>query len=336
MIVIMRAKTANVAAAPRSVACVVYDGVSLLEFAVACEVFGYADPSELGADWYRYVVCGDSTTVRFDNGLQLEVQHGLSRLRHADTIVLPPCDRPEQVSAATVTAIRAAHARGARIISLCTGAFVLAATGLLDGRRATTHWAECDDLRTRYPAITVDPAVLYVDDGDILTSAGSAAGIDLCLHVVRTDYGAEVASRLARQLVVPPHRDGGQAQYVETPMPDLDPADPFASTLSWLQEHLADDVSVEDLADRSAMSRRTFARHFAATTGTTPYQWLLRQRLVLAQRLLETSELAVEQVAERSGFVNSGNLRKHFQRHLRTSPQSYRAAFNDRQSARSA
>jgi len=218
-------------------------------------------------------------------------------------------------------------------MSLCTGAFALAEAGLLDGRRATTHWAECDEFARRHPNVTVDPGVLFVDEGDILTSAGSAASIDLCLHVVRQDHGTEIATQLARQLVVPPQRDGGQAQYIEAPMPELDSASLFAGTVSWLQEHLDQPITVEDLAARSAMSPRTFARRFLASTGTTPYQWLVRQRVQLAQRLLEMSDLPIDSVAEKSGFSTAANLRKHFSRAVRTSPQAYRRTFQDRRAS---
>ncbi len=219
------------------------------------------------------------------------------------------------------------------MVSLCTGAFALAAAGLLDGRRATTHWTECGDLARRYPKVTVDPGVLFVDEGDVLTSAGSAAGIDLCLHLVRQDYGTEIATQLARQLVVAPQREGGQAQYITAPMPELDSSSLFADTVTWLQEHLNEPVTVEELAARSAMSPRTFARRFLASTGTTPYQWLLRQRIRLAQRLLETTDLPVDAVAEASGFSTAANLRKHFGRIVHTSPQSYRRTFQARQAS---
>jgi transcriptional regulator GlxA family with amidase domain len=212
-------------------------------------------------------------------------------------------------------------------VSLCTGAFALAAAGLLDGRRATTHWTECGALARQHPRVTVDPGVLFVDEGDILTSAGSAASIDLCLHVVRQDYGTEIATQLARQLVVPPQREGGQAQYIDAPMPVLGHSSLFAGTVDWLQEHLDEPITVEDLATRAAMSPRTFARRFLASTGTTPYQWLIQQRIQLAQRLLETSDLPVDSVAEKSGFCTAANLRKHFSRAVHTSPQAYRRTF---------
>jgi AraC family transcriptional activator FtrA len=251
-------------------------------------------------------------------------------LQHADTVIVPACSDPDGPPAAVLHALRRAHGRGARVVSLCTGAFVLAAAGLLDGRRATTHWADCGELAARHPSVQVDPDVLFVDDGDVLTSAGSAAAIDLCLHLVRQDRGAEAAARVARDLVVPPYRDGGQAQYIDTPMPPPGATDLFTDTLAWLQEHLADPVTVATLADRSGMSRRTFARQFAATTGTTPYRWLLEQRVRRAQRLLETTDLTIDAVAQRSGLANAANARKHFSRTLHTTPQAYRNAFRSR------
>jgi transcriptional regulator GlxA family with amidase domain len=210
---------------------------------------------------------------------------------------------------------------------VCSGAFVLAAAGLLDGRRATTHWMFADDLAERYPEVKVDPDVLYVDEGDVLTSAGTAAGIDLCLHVVRLDFGAEIANAVARRMVVPPHRDGGQAQFVDEPVPDGPGADLFGDTLTYMQEHLDEPLPVDELAARSAMSPRTFARRFRAATGTTPHRWLVRQRVLLAQRLLETTDLPVDRVAERCGFGAAAGLRDHFTRQVRTSPLAYRRTF---------
>ncbi|MCW2595927.1 MAG: AraC family transcriptional regulator [Jatrophihabitans sp.] len=331
IIVRVSAKTANLSRRPHRVSALVCDGLALFEFGVACEVFGYTEAvDDLGVDWYDFTVCAATPSVTTENGLHLQVSHGLDQLRRADTIVVPAFGPRREVPDDVVQALRRAHRRGARVVSLCTGAFLLAAAGLLDGRRVTTHWAECGELARRYPLIMVDPSVLYLDDGDILTSAGSAAGIDLCLHVVRSDHGADVAARLARQLVVPPYRDGGQAQYIETPLPEVHAADLFADTIAWMQAHLDHAITVADLAARSAMSRRTFARRFAAATGTTPYQWQLRQRLQLAQRLLETTDSPVDVVAERSGFIHAGNLRKHFGRVVRTTPQAYRHAFQAR------
>ena len=320
----VRKKSAN---RRHTVAAVVADGLSPFEFAVACEVFGLDRSNEVGVPWYRFLVCAAGTSpVTTTTGFGIHAPHGLEALRRADTIVVP-ASRTAEHDEALLEALRQAHARGARIISVCTGAFVLAAAGLLDGRPATTHWMHAPELARRYPKIKLDPGVLYVDDGDILTSAGTAAGIDLCLHVVRLDYGAEVANLVARRMVVPPHRDGGQAQFVDQPLPDLAAGDPFASTFVWAQEHLDEPLSVKDLAARSAMSPRTFARRFRATAGTTPHQWLVRQRVVLAQRLLETTDSPIELIADRCGFGTATNLRQHFQRIVRTSPNAYRRTF---------
>jgi len=289
---------------------VAYDGMTVFEFGVTCDVFGsdWSRDFGLGVPWYQFAVCALGGAVSVEGGYKLEIPYDLEVLSGADTVVVPPTGPTDLVPAQPM----------------------LAAAGLLAGRRVTTHWAECAELARRYPDLQVDPAVLYVDDGDIMTSAGSAASIDLCLHVVRQDYGAEVAARLARQLVVPPYRDGGQAQYIEAPLPAMPGADLFTSTLTWMQEHLDEPQTISDLASRSAMSRRTFARRFAAATGTTPYQWLLRQRLQLAQRLLETSDLPVDSIAQQAGFSTAANLRKHFGRHVRTTPQAYRLTFRAR------
>jgi transcriptional regulator GlxA family with amidase domain len=226
-----------------------------------------------------------------------------------------------------IQALQRAHRRGARIASLCSGAFVLAYAGLLDGKRATTHWMHSAALADRFPAIDVDPSVLYVDEGDVLTSAGTAAGIDLCLHMVRQDHGAEVANVYARRMVVPPHRDGGQAQFLEAPVPKCDGDDVISPTMAWAIEHLDAAITVDDLAARAVVSPRTYARRFKATTGTTPLQWLLQQRLAAAQRLLETTDLGVELVAERSGFGTAAVLRIHFNRNLGVAPLAYRQTF---------
>ncbi|MCW2547490.1 MAG: AraC family transcriptional regulator [Mycobacterium sp.] len=325
-IVRVRAKEAKEGTGAHTVAIAAFDGLSMFEFAMASEVFGPQDV--VGPDWYRTAVCSaGAKPVTLDTGLRMDVPDNLEILMAADTVVVPPCDDPHGVLPEVLQAIQQAHERGARVMSLCTGAFVLAAAGLLTGRRVTTHWGECERLAREYPDLDVDPDVLYVDDGDVLTSAGSAASLDLCLHIVRKDHGADVAARLARDLVVPPHRDGGQAQYISTPLPDPASSDLFVDTMSWVQGHLGEAITVNDLARRSAMSRRTFARRFLETTGATPYQWLLHQRLQLAQQLLETTDLPIEAVAQRSGFVNAGNLRRHFSRHVMTSPNSYRRTF---------
>jgi len=224
-------------------------------------------------------------------------------------------------------AIRAAHASGARVASLCSGAFVLAASGLLDGRRATTHWMYLDELARMYPTIRIEENVLYVDEGDVLTSAGSAAAMDLCLHIVATDHGTAVANMVARRAVVPPHRSGGQAQYVDLPLPEPDDTLPLHDVLGWMRANLAEAMTVADLARRAALSPRTFARRFREVTGTTPLRWLAEERLTSARQLLETTDLALDRVAEATGFGTVETLRHHFRHRLGTPPSTYRATF---------
>jgi AraC family transcriptional activator FtrA len=311
------------------VAVVVYDGVALFELAVANDIFGTTIATVNGRPLYRVLICGAAPSVTTDAGFRMEVPHGLDVLPSSQTVVVLPTLDAARVPAEVLDALRTARSGGRRVISLCTGALVLAAAGLLDGHRATTHWTECADLARQYPRVRVDPGVLYVDDGDLLTSAGSAASLDLCLHVVQRDYGTDIASTVARDLVVPLYRPGGQAQYIETPLPAVDDGDLFADTVGWLRAHLDEPVTVADLAARSAMSPRTFARRFVASTGTTPLAWILRERIRLAQRLLETSDLPVDMIARSSGFGGPDNLRKHFGRALRTTPQAYRRTFRE-------
>jgi transcriptional regulator GlxA family with amidase domain len=313
------------------VATVICHGVAPFEMAVPCEVFGI-DRSELGVPWYRHRICAaEAPPIRSSQGFTIDTPYGLDDVVRADTVVVPAwgaAQLDDDPPAALLDALRTAHRRGARILSVCSGAFVLAAAGLLDGRRATTHWMHAEALAARYPQVEVDPSVLYVDEGDVMTSAGTAAGIDLCLHVVRLDFGAEIANAVARRMVVPPHREGGQAQFVEAPVTAGTPgADRFAATLEHMLEHLDEPLSVEAMADRAAMSPRTFARRFRATTGTTPGQWLVRQRVLLAQRLLETTDDPVELIALRCGFGTAAGLRLHFRRVLATSPLVYRRTF---------
>jgi AraC family transcriptional activator FtrA len=329
-IAVIRSKTASEATRDHRVACVVGDGLSVFEFGVACEVFGPYDPPLTDGGWYRLQVCAERPgPVSTEMGFSIDAPHGLGPLDRADTVVVAPVEHAEAVGTDVLKAIRRAHRRGARIVSLCTGAFVLAEAGLLDGRRATTHWMEADELATRWPSVTVDPGVLYVDDGDVLTSAGAAASIDLCLYLVRQDWGSEVANALAKQLVVSPHRDGGQAQYIEAPVPKVADSDLLGASFEWMQQNLHRDIDIATLAGLSSMSARSFARTFRARTGTTPYQWVIRQRLLLAQQLLETTDLSVDVVATRSGFGSAINLRKHFQRGLHTTPQTYRRSFRE-------
>jgi transcriptional regulator GlxA family with amidase domain len=301
--------------------------VAMFELSVACEVFGL-DRSELVDPWYRHRVAAAVPGPHVSpEGLHLETPYGLDELERADTVVIPARLFPGDPPAEVVFALRAAHARGARMLSMCTGAFVLAAAGLLDGRRATTHWMWAGELAERHPQVQVDPKVLYVDGGDgIMTSAGTAAGVDLMLHVVRLDHGAEVANAVARRMVVPPHRDGGQAQFVDLPVPEAG-ADELSDVLGWMIEHVDQDLSVERLARRARTSPRTFARRFRAATGTTPHQWLVRQRVLLAQQLLETTDEPVEWVAQRCGFGSAAALRQHFTRAVSASPVAYRRTF---------
>jgi AraC family transcriptional regulator, transcriptional activator FtrA len=307
---------------------IVFDGVALFEMAVASDVFGTDITHPDGRPLYRLSICGPAPAIMTEANFKMEVPAGLDVAAGAHTIVVPPAMFPgREVPPEVLDTLRRARDEGKRILSLCSGAFVLAAAGLLDGHTATTHWSECAALARLYPRVRVDPRVLYVDEGNLLTSAGSAASLDLCLHVVQRDYGTEVATRIARDLVVPLHRPGGQAQYIETPMQSPVEPDLFGDTLAWLREHLQEPVTVSDLSDRAAMSSRTFARRFLASTGTTPLQWILAERIRLAQRLLETTHLPVDAIAHQSGFGTADNLRKHFSRTVRTTPQSYRRAF---------
>ncbi len=317
--------------AQHTVAALVTHGVSPFELSVAVEVFGL-DRSDLVDPWYRFEVCAavePPVRAKGSAGLTIDTPYRLADLEHADTIVVPMWTADAEPAAAIVDALRAAHERGARILSFCSGAFLLAHAGLLDGRRATTHWMYAAQLAEQFPLVDVEPDVLYVVDGRVMTSAGTAAAIDLCLHLVRLDHGAEVANAVARRMVVPPHRDGGQAQYIEAPVPTVATAgsDPFHATLDWAIAHLDEPLTVEVLARRAATSPRTFARRFVATTGTTPLQWLLRQRVLLAQRLLETTEEPVERIATTCGFGTAAGMRVHFQRQVGTSPTAYRRTF---------
>lgn len=312
-----------------TVATIVYDAVNPFELAVATEVFGFERP-EIGVPWYRFLICAEAPRpIRTAIGVFLTTPYSLEHVAEADTVIVPG-SRPGivPVSEELLEALRQAYQRGSRIIAFCTGAFLLAAAGLLDGRRVTTHWAWAAELAARYPNVYVDPQRLYIDEGQVLTSAGTAAAIDLSLHVVRQDYGAEVATAVARRMVVPPHRAGGQAQYIEMPLlTALDEGEPFSTTLGWMLAHLHEDLTVERMAARAMMSSRTFARRFQAMLGTTPYQWLLQQRIVLAQRLLETTDETIERLATHCGFHSAATFRLHFHHFLYTSPQAYRQAF---------
>ncbi|MGW5718086.1 helix-turn-helix domain-containing protein [Amycolatopsis sp. NPDC003865] len=301
-----------------AVALAATDGMLSFELTIASEVFG-DDPR------YDFAVCG-SAPVRVGRFL-LDPDDGLDRLARAGTVLVPGwADVDADPPADLIAAVRAAHAAGARVASLCTGAFVLAAAGLLDGRRATTHWAHTDVLAARFPRVTVDPDVLYVDNGSVLTSAGKAAAMDLCLHLVRADHGPAAANAVARRLVVPPHRAGGQAQYVATPVPARDDH-PLAALLPWITARLDQPLTVADLARKAKVSTRHLTRHFHAATGTTPLRWLLTQRIRRAQELLEKTDSPVEKIAASVGMGTATTLRRHFTRTVGVPPDTYRRTF---------
>ena len=308
------------------VALALTSGMPVFEASVPCEVFGIDRP-DLVSPWYRFSIVGlGDGPVRIGPGFLFPATDDFGALAYADTIVVPACadvhdDPPEQL----VAAVRAAHERGARLVSLCSGAFVLAAAGVLDGRRATTHWMHAAGLARRYPSVHVDPSVLYVDEGDVITSAGSAAGIDACLHVVRIDHGAAVAADLARRLVTPPHRQGGQAQYARGTAKADD--DWLAPLIDWANARLGAPLTVTDLAAQAGLSIRALERRFTRTIGKSPLHWLLLQRVGRAQEMLETTSTPIEAVATACGFGTATNMRAHFKKHTGVSPASYRRTF---------
>ena len=302
----------------------------LYEVSIAATVFGVPQP-DLADPWYELRICGVGAAAPEVPGLALRTPYGLEGLEGAGTVIVPSVpdacvEDCVPVPPDLVAALRSAHDGGARVVSLCTGAFALAAAGLLDGRRATAHWMHTAQLAERHPEVLVDDSVLYVDGGDVLTSAGMTAGLDLCLHLVRRDLGAHVANQLARRLVVPAHRPGGQAQFVDLSVPATD-SEGLAPVLDWARAHLDRPLTIEDLARRAAVSPRTFYRQLRRATGTTPLQWLLNQRLARAQTLLESTGLAMEKVAALSGLGTANNLRHHFLKHVGVSPGDYRRAF---------
>ncbi|MHA1055511.1 transcriptional regulator FtrA [Enterobacter mori] len=313
---------------PARVVVLAYDGLCTFEFGVAVEIFGLPRP-EMGESWYRFAVAGvDEGELRATGGIRILADGDLSLLEHADLILVPGWRGIDAaVPDALCDALRRASARGCQLLSICSGVFVLAATGLLNGRKATTHWRYIEALKTRYPAIDVVEDVLYQDEGDILTSAGSAAGIDLCLHVVRRDYGMVAANRVARRLVIPPHRDGSQTQQLSRPVAQLRESQRLGQLFDFLHQHLALTHTVDSLARRVGMSQRTFLRRFQDATGTTPTRWLLNERLLRAKDYLENSKLSIDSIAEQTGFGQAATLRHHFRQHFALSPARYRKQF---------
>jgi transcriptional regulator GlxA family with amidase domain len=314
-----------------AVVAVVGSRVASFELGILCQVFGL-DRSDDGLPNYDFAVCGPRPgPVPSTSGFAVEVTDGLDRVATADLVAVPAWpDLDAPLDPDIAAALREAYDRGAAMLSVCTGAFALAGAGVLDGRRATTHWQFTDRLARRFPRVRVEQDVLYVEDGPVLTSAGAAAGIDACLHIVRQVHGSATANALARRMVVSAHRDGGQAQYVEMPLPEIPAGNRLAEVLDWAVANLDQPLTVPELAGRARMSPRSFARHFGTTTGTTPHRWLLEQRLQRAELLLETTDLTVDAVAQRSGFGAADTLRHHFARRRGTPPHAHRHAFRRR------
>ncbi len=312
---------------PHRIAVVAFDRISPFHLAVPCQVFEARPDTDLPAFDLR-VCAADPGPLRTDAGFAIQVQHGLEALDGVDTVIVPSWrDAAEPAPAALCQALRRAHAAGAQVVGLCLGTFVLADAGLLDGRPATTHWAALARFAQRHPQVRLQPDVLYVDDGDVLTSAGTVAGIDCCLHLVRRRHGADVANRIARRLVVAPHRQGGQAQYIEQPLPASRRDAQLGPTLDWMLQRLDQPLRLDALAAHARMSRRSFTRQFREVTGTTVVQWLAHQRLVRAQQLLESTDLPLERIAADCGFGSAGALRLQFTRDLGLPPSAYRRGF---------
>ena len=315
------------------VSVVVLPGTLTYTYAAIQEVFG-VDYSRRFGSWYDLRLCGlEPGPVALDSGLTAHATHGLEGLYSADLVIVPGWRaRPEECPPTPLLrAVRHAYANGARIMSVCSGAFVLGFAGLLNGRRSTTHWAHADQLQLLFPRTKVDPRALFVDDGRVFTSAGMSAAVDLALHVVRQDFGAQAASDLSRWLVLSGYRPGGQAQFVDSPLMTL-PDDPVKTLLEWMRENLDKPLSVPDLAERLHVSPRTLTRRFGAATGMTPHQWLIRERLLQVQCLLETTDESVDRIARRCGFPSAATMRHLFRRQLGTTPQAYRTCFRARQS----
>ncbi len=321
----VRKDPARYAPAVHEIAVLAVDSVVAFDLSIPAQIFGHRDER----DRYRVTVCAEQAgLVPTSTGFAIVAQEGLAALRRADTVIVPGFENTAaEIPRAVLAAVRAADRRGARMVSICTGAFVLAAAGVLDGHRATTHWRHTTELRARYPEVDLDPNVLYVDDARVLTSAGVAAGIDLCLHLVARDHGTAAANAIARRMVVAPHRGGGQAQFVERAVPERTD-DGLGATRTWMLERLERPLTVSEMARHAVRSERSFARHFRAETGSTPLRWLHEQRILHARRLLEDTDLPVEDVASSCGFGTAANLREHFRRATHTTPTAYRQAFS--------
>lgn len=317
-----------------TVAVLAYPGMSGFESGIAAEIFGmteYTGPFSAGIErpWYSVKYCSPSPGgVSMIGGATLTTPYGLDDLADADTVVIPSvADVTTHTEHDVTEAIRTASGRGSRLVSICSGAFALAEAGVLDGLSATTHWVYVDLFQQRFPDIDVDPTPLYVDAGSVLTSAGCAAGLDLCLHIIRSDRGAAVANDVARRLVAPPHRAGGQAQYIDAPVSVATDDSRISQSMAWALDHLGSPIGLDQLASQAAVSRRSYLRQFAQATGTTPIKWLIGQRVTASLELLESTTLSVEQVARRVGFESAVTYRHHFVRAMRTTPSDYRTAF---------
>lgn len=303
-------------------------GVAPFEYGVVCEVFGIDRRDSGGPDFDFTIATADPGPVRTSLGYDMIINQDLSVAADADLIAVP-AHTIEAIDERYLEVIRAAEARGAWVLSVCSGAFALAQAGILEGRRATTHWMHTDRLSGQYPGIEVDPDVLFVEDRKVVTSAGTAAGIDAALHIVRKEHGAAAANVIARRMVVPPQRDGGQSQYIETPIAECK-SDSFAIVTQWMMDNLAENLTIDQLARKALMSSRTFARRFRADIGTTPAAWLNRQRIIRAQNMLESTDSGLETIAQETGFGTAAVMRHHFLKVLQTTPTAYRRTFGER------
>ena len=312
---------------PHRVAVLAYEGMAPFEFGVVVEVFGLPRPELDVPSWYTLDVCSETPgkPMAAMGGFSLTAAHGLDVLAAADTVIIPGAPVQGSPSPSLVSALRSVRGR---LVSICSGAFSLAGAGLLDGRKVTTHWRYAALLASRYPAVRVDPTVLYVADGDVITGAGSAAGIDVCLHLVRSDHGARIANIVARRMVIPPHREGGQAQFIETPVVAPDSGDPIGESMLWARQRLASPLTLTDMAKAAHMAPRTYQRRFTARIGVPPIRWLISQRIAASLPMLESPELPVERIATAVGFESPVTYRHHFTRAMRTSPSGYRRAFS--------